>query len=372
MKASISELVVGYDRVVAAEAALRDEWRERVLAAYARRRVDYKEALSALHQRRDMVTSFAIWSIILGSIGYLLGFLWFKGTGNLFALLLSMVGAGCIAIPLVALWSIRHETLRPPDHPLRDPLKVELFPPLTLQWREVLDKELAEDQVSFRNEDSFGNGAPFGAEGERAFVQTLRAALPGDFYILHGLQQRHGDDVDALVVGPTGVWVFEVKFWAGTITWHDGIWQHEKDYYAPGGIQQTEHKDISQPPGQQWQRMVQDVVKTLRMREPWLVGRLQTLLEVKGGIVFTAPNAVYNIPAATPFQWGDAATWAHRITHAPPLAGLDAREALQVVEALLSRHQDLHSQMEVYSMAAYAEQLVQEAEARLAAWVRSA
>lgn len=55
-------------------------------------------------------------------------------------------------------------------------------------------------------------------DGEHDFVRQLQRVLDSSHYIIYRLQQKRSDDIDVTVVGPTGIWVFEVKYWAGSIT----------------------------------------------------------------------------------------------------------------------------------------------------------
>lgn len=63
-----------------------------------------------------------------------------------------------------------------------------------------------------------GAGWGRGAEGQRATAAAL-AALPTSSQYFHGLAVgRTGDEVDHLVVGPSGVWVVNSAVWHGLVT----------------------------------------------------------------------------------------------------------------------------------------------------------
>lgn len=65
-----------------------------------------------------------------------------------------------------------------------------------------------------------------GARGEEWVARTL-SFLPAEYRVYHGLSEargwlRHGADYDHVVVGPSGLFLVETKFWAGTIAVRDG------------------------------------------------------------------------------------------------------------------------------------------------------
>jgi hypothetical protein len=182
------------------------------------------------------------------------------------------------------------------------------------------------------------------------------------------LQQRPGDDVDVMLVGPKGVWVFEVKYWSGKISYRHGRWSHVKSYYKPGGVPVTEVKEVEQPPDQQWRRMADDVAETLRRHAPRLVAALPVVAEIKGGLVFTHPEAAYDITRDCPCAWGNIADWIRHLGSAPAIAGLNERVVLQILDVLLARHQQVNGNGVTISMDVQATELDQKTEARLREW----
>jgi hypothetical protein len=273
------------------------------------------------------------------------------------ALLLSMGFAAGAAVGGIGLWQFLLAALARPEHPLRGRLRARLFPSLLPHWRQGIVRRVPP-------------GKPYeGVVGERRFVQALRRSrAPG--YVLYRLRQRPGDDVDVVVVGPSGIWVSEVKYWSGWIVSQNGGWSREKTYYAPGGRLVTEPREVSQPPDQQWKRMADDVAETLRRRDGQLLARIPSLTQIRGGLAFTHDEASYEIAEDCPFAWGRIGLWEEQLADAPRLADLRERDVLQVLDALLGRHSEFSEQNEVLSMEAYAEDLVRAAEARLADWIR--
>lgn len=349
----LAHLVQGYDRIRQSDRDLARKWRHRLLAAYARRREAYDSGQARRRARASRMIPWLSVGLIVAVLTFLGGLL--SSTAWLSALLLSMGFAAGAAVGGIGLWQFLLAAPARPEHPLHGRLRARLFPSLLPRWRQGLVGR-------------FPPGKPYeGVVGERRFVQALqRSKAQG--YILYRLRQRPGDDVDAVVVGPSGVWVFEVKYWSGRIVWQNGRWYREKSYYAPGGRLVTEPREVPQPPDQQWRRMADDVAETLRRRDRQLLARIPSLAQIRGGLAFTHDEASYEIAADCPFAWGRIGLWQQQLAKAPRLDGLRERDVLQALDALLARHSEFGEQSEVLSMEAYAEDLVRGAEARLAAW----
>lgn len=328
----VADLVAGYDRILQANSEL-PHWRHRLLEAYAQRRKVYDAARYA--HRRQMTG--LIPATLLISFGLV---------GLSFFLRCCFMGlAGMALLTVFWLWRAVLGQPRPPAHPLQSGLLNSLLP----RWREGLRGELPRE-------------LPYeGAPGEYNFVAHLQALPGNDSYIIYRLRQQPGDDIDVVVLGPQGVWVFEVKYWSGRIAWHDGQWEHSKAYYIAA--------PIDQPPDQQWRRMADEVAETLRRHVPELMARWPALSEMQGGLVFTHPRATYDIARDCPVAWGDIHSWSRWLVMAPTIPGLDERCILQVLDALLDRHRQVSENQVTRSMYIYAKQLVEQAEARLRAWI---
>jgi hypothetical protein len=356
----VTHLVRGYDRLHRAKRDLIARWRPTLLAAYARQRAAY-DAVRLRHRaraRRLLAESLA--AALVGVGLALAGGLLLSGSDGWLAgaLLLAGLALGA-AGAVVWVWRGVLTAPRPPVHPLRGSLKDRLFPPLLPRWYDGLQGRLPAEM-------------PYeGARGEYEFVSQLAHLRRGRNFLLYRLQQRPGDDVDVVIVGATGVWVFEVKYWSGHIAWEENGWHREKSYYARGGQQVTESREISQPPDEQWQRMAVDVAETLRRREPRLLGVIPDLALVKGGLAFTHPKAVYDIDPDSPFVWRTTAGWRQQLSRAPAIPAMTERAELRVLDALLSRHREFAVAGETLPMDTYADQLVAQVEKGLAAWVQT-
>lgn len=360
-----SEILAGYDVAQNAERRLLRQWRERLLAAYAQQRIPYDIERRVYRQRFHQykiraLTGFAV----IGGVYVIAVFLLMIGStttdrqtaqrllaigGNLFlySFLITVV------LGLLWLWFAKFAAPSPPQHPF----KANLIPPIYPQWREELMGKLP----TVREYE--------GAAGEYSFIRRMQQTLDESHFILYRLQFKHGDDVDVAIVGPKGIWVFEVKYWSGKIIYHNGQWSRVQTYYETGGIQATKRPEVKQAPDEQWQRMAEYTAKTLRIQAPWLVSRYLTGLRIQGGIAFTNSNGEYNIAHGCPTEWGDIRHWVHRMSTAPAIPGWDERTTFAVLDALLKRHHQIQSVTNSHSMKAHAHQLVGHAESDLAAWV---
>ena len=185
-------------------------------------------------------------------------------------------------------------------------------------------------------------------------------------YVLNALQQEHGDDVDVIVLGAKGIWVFAVKNWDGRVSWRDGEWLHER--FEPK--RDTWIRLEEQQPDQPWQRMASEVSKTLSMQVPDLVKRCPAIEQIKGGVVFTHPKTIYDVPPTCSSRWGVMDSWDQEIISAPIIHGLDDRSVFSLLDVLLERHHEINSDVATISMSAFATRIVRQAEKRLSGWMK--
>jgi hypothetical protein len=350
----LTDLVAGYHAIRRAERELPRQWRSRLLTAYAGRRKAFAGVQARYQQRRRRVLlGFALPAIlfVLGSVlGFIESVVTIEPPGTLTCLgwlliLGGLASGGLLTMIYAGLWLARP---RLPAHPLQAAQKSKLFLPLLPTWRERLRSRLPAEM-------------PYeGAKGEYEFIDRL--ARLGAGWIIYRLRQTFGhDDVDVTVVGPMGVWVFEVKYWSGRIIWRKEWWRERR-----GVLEKAE----GEPPDQQWRRMAQEVAETLKRHAGRVLAQAPDASKIRGGLVFTHPGAIYDIQRGGPFNWGTLDFWVKELQAARPIAHLDEVEALELIETLLGRHRQVSGDAATRSMKAFANQLVREAEARLAAWAR--
>jgi hypothetical protein len=359
----LTDLVVGYQAIRQVERDLPRKWRGPLLAAYARRRQAFEQARARRRLRLKQLMIGLSLLAVLFCLGLSLGPIAALVTGTqattltCLGQLMALGATASVGVLMVAMGIVTTGGLRPPDHPLAPDQKAKLFLPLLPTWRERLRGQLPAEK-------------PYdGAVGEYDLIDRLERMGAG--FILYRLRQNQGrDDVDVTVVGPKGIWVFEVKYWAGKTTWRNGQWRREKTYFGPGRVPIVEPRDVGEPPNEQWRRMVHDIVETLHRNAGPLLRRLPGADDVQGGIVFTHPEATYDIARSSPFNWGDPMFWMRKLDQARPIRGLEELEGLELVEALLKRHRQVSGETAAVSMEAFANQLIRNAETRLQAWTQ--
>jgi hypothetical protein len=355
----IKDLVIGYDLISNTDAELKRKLRQPLLQTYARRRQGYEAVLQQMRRRQEWFRSRMLLGLAFASLLILFGALmcplaiYLEGLPELrlalfcFSPLIFFIGLiGLGILLLMWLWQRNPEQKQPPPP---HPIQTSLVAPLLPHWRDGMRGSLPDEQ------------AYQGAPGEYEFINRL-LRLEDEAYLAYRLQQRPGDDVDVITVGPKGVWVFEVKYMSGEITYQEGKWSRQKSYYLPGGKQVTEQRKFNEPPDQQWHRMVRDVAETLRRQVPDLVARLPQVTKIRGGLVFTHPEAAYNIPTESSINWGTIPFWIKKYNLAFEIPGMDERSALQILEALLARHRQVSGEKTIRSMASYARRLIEKAE----------
>jgi hypothetical protein len=191
-------------------------------------------------------------------------------------------------------------------------------------WRQISDDGTYQSKATVDHGDV----------GEENFFDDLKQSLPDDHVSIRNIVVKRGLDVDVLVVGPTNVWVFEVKHWSGTISCRNGNWRRFKPYYAPGGVLRHEEQEIKSF-DRQWMRERREVEETLRRR----VHPSHLANRIAGGLVFTHPNVTLDIDQSHECGYGPPAFWS---THLRKVAAgqqeiISQQSQLKIMDALLDR-----------------------------------
>jgi predicted alpha/beta hydrolase family esterase len=188
-----------------------------------------------------------------------------------------------------------------------------------------------------------GNGRvdDFGTPGVETVIELFDSSLPNSFMALREVQVRSRLDVDVLLVGPNGIWLLECKHWAGEIKCHAGNWSHTNMYYGKGGSLKEKTTEHTQDPDDQWLSERDSVIETLRRRLPGLPWLTE---HVRGGVVFTHPDAELKIDRSTRAACGRPAAWLKRIRQTLPIKEMGLPEQLQIIDALLYYASTLDSQ----------------------------
>jgi energy-converting hydrogenase Eha subunit A len=207
------------------------------------------------------------------------------------------------------------------------------------------------------------------------FVTLLARSFP-DLYFA-----RSVTDFDLLLLGPSGIWVFKVENWSGTIVKQQGTWKEiqtlsrapsgKQDYPAGTGITRRDklgHKrreeNIHEPgPDDQWLQQKQGIVKTLEKQLP---ERAWTVSLIQGGVVFSHPKVNLDKKGiqGNTASYGRPKAWAERIHLAPLVDGFTLEMQLEILDAMAEA-----GDQQTASAKDEAERLYQQAVAELRAYV---
>jgi hypothetical protein len=169
--------------------------------------------------------------------------------------------------------------------------------------------------------------------GEREFLALLQSRLPDTYCAVTNVLVAKNLDADAIVVGPTGVWILESKYWSGKIKVRQGIWRRTKTYYEPGGALANKEEELESF-ALQWTREMNAVVNIITARLPslsWLA------FSIEGGLVFTHPNVELDIDDSCRVAYGKVDYWVEQILGHAPIPDLSTEESqLQIIDALVS------------------------------------
>lgn len=180
--------------------------------------------------------------------------------------------------------------------------------------------------------------------GERAEVEFLKSlAFLDDHHIaVWGLltSARITSDTDVLLLGPSGIWVFEVKYWSGVISKDGGEWFTE---HRRGGRKRQDKR-----PDQQWVDQKEEIVKTIHMRlptKPWLAAL------INGGVVFTHEKARLGQIVGNLVPCGKPEAWRARLRDARPGREVSLEDQLQLLDALF-RYANQHEKQKLEILSA--------------------
>lgn len=145
----------------------------------------------------------------------------------------------------------------------------------------------------------------YGDIGEARLVEALSNRLSDDYVCIKGVMVEDNLDADAVVLGPSGIWVLESKYYSGTITLRNGQWTRQKTYYAPGGVL-TRKEDHFHDLEDQWLREKTAVENIIQKNN------LETT-SVLGGIVFTHAESALDADSSSRVPFGDIHQWCNVI-----------------------------------------------------------
>jgi hypothetical protein len=218
---------------------------------------------------------------------------------------------------------------RPRSLPNPFPPERRAVPSLTeltgLWWKEI-EAAAAQDRQP----------SNYGDIGELDLMNALNRILPNSYYAVRGLMVASNLDIDILLLGPTGIWNLESKYFSGQVTYADGQWRRRKEWVENGLLQYSHEilKDLHL----QWLRETDLLEKHLRTALPDLP------IRIKGGLVFTLPDVSLQIGHGIPVSAGTTAAWIRKIRAEPADARLTEEILLKAADALLAISQTHKSQ----------------------------
>jgi len=176
--------------------------------------------------------------------------------------------------------------------------------------------------------------------------------------------------VDLILIGPKGIWVFDIRHWDGKVFWDDDGWRRELDTKNGRGMDTVIPLIADKTPDQMWIRSAAQVTRNLQTYAAETLERYPAFEQVLGGIVFSNEEALLKVQPGRPVFWGTPGFWIKTLNEVEPKANLENRSALHLVEILLERHHELTSIGQQRSMKAYAQSVIHDAEAQLKEWTQ--
>lgn len=363
----VTGILESYVKIQNAESGLQKKWRKPLLEVYTQQRARYQDELKKYNQERLEFSRRLRIGVWMASILLLLGILVLPALflineiGNLqgplfcFSPLLILSGlTGWGIIIILWFWQRDHEKPRPP----KNPLKTNLFPPLIPIWKEGLITTLPGEKTDPEE------------TGEFHFITRL-LSLPDDAYILYGIQLHPGEDIDVILVGRMGIWVFEVNYLPGIIRWRNGVWTQVEPGKRLASNRRTRVTELGVFLEERWQNSVDDVSNLLSIEASGLVKQNPGINKIRGGLVFTHPKGKYDIPPGCPFNWGIIPFWLEKLQSVPSLDKMDDAVIMNILEILLKRHQQVAGLDEPRSMLVLADSVVNHAEKNINSWIES-
>jgi hypothetical protein len=373
-----SDLVTGYKELKIARQALLKKWRAELLRAYTKAWDRYTQQLAAQEARKQRYEGFlpiiGVLLLLVCSIG---AWLTFRRIDLVCLGMLLMLGTGFGALLALLPWFALTRTPPPPENPVthtsdnesESPLRQRLFPELVPLWRREMALRIPSEQEVLRMADETGK---WGLIGEFDLIRELERIVSPDTYILHSLKPKPGDDMDVVVIGPKGIWYFEVKHWNAHFTWQAGawqVWQLDYETRTPRPVPMRETPDA------QWARMRSEALEILKASGGSASESLKKVPvkgDIQGGIVFSNPNASIEIDRLAPFRYGTIEQWIAIYQAAPRLKDMTPGRALEMLETLLEQHQSFYPDSELHSMKDSVAKVIAQVEQGIQGWIDSA
>jgi len=170
---------------------------------------------------------------------------------------------------------------------------------------------------------------PKRARDDPDFAALLEGSLPAAYLTV----RRPPAAGEVVLVGPSGVWAFQVRPWEGTIARQDGMWRQVRTRRGRWGRKRIEETVHALAPDDEWLRRKKELFQAFQAHLP---GPARTLELLQGGVVFTSPRAVLDKSRiqGNSAAYGPAAAWVERVRKSPPLEAFPLEVQLEALEAL--------------------------------------
>jgi hypothetical protein len=166
-----------------------------------------------------------------------------------------------------------------------------------------------------------------GKKGGLDFLTMLARSLPDPY------SAQRLSDADLLLLSPSGIWIFKIEYWSGTIVKQEGAWKQILIVRDKLGRKRLEEKTHEPGPDDQWLQQKQEFAKTL---ENHLPERAWTLSLIQGGVVFSHPKADLDKKRihGNTASYGLPKAWVERIRRAPSVDGFTQEIQLEILDVL--------------------------------------
>jgi hypothetical protein len=221
-----------------------------------------------------------------------------------------------VTLPLAIYFIIRYRSLKKENGIIASLPSLEILPEW---WR--------------RLESGYGMIEKDGDHGEVHLLTELDFAIPDNHIAIRSILVDTNLDIDVLLMGNSGVWNLESKYWTGKVTFSNGKWSRYKEYYETGGRLVGTTEDPKRGFDAQWQHESEELQVTLE-RKGGAKGA-EMAKAIKGGLVFTHPNVKLSIDPSCPVKCGNTDDWVKEISTSPEILSLDTQTQLATLDALL-------------------------------------
>jgi hypothetical protein len=196
------------------------------------------------------------------------------------------------------------------------------------------------------------------------FAALLKSSLNNTYLTTGAISKQDGQEL--LLLGPTGIWVFVIRDWRGTIVKQEGTWHLIRTFRDRWGRKRSEDQVIETRPDDDWLRRKGQILEAIEAQLPEQIGTREM---VQGGVVFTHPRVVLDKPRirGNTAAYGPARAWVERLGRSGPVAGFTPVLQLKVMDLL---RPDREADEKGASANAEAERLYWEAAGELRTFVK--